>query len=65
MLYCDPEIPEKQRLMILAGISYRHVYAKISKQQAEEIYGILELNRDKIPEDISKGILFDVKHVVK
>ena len=64
-LYCEKELTEKQRLLVTAGIHSRHMYAKISKEQAERICYILYQNRDFIPEDISKGILFDLKHITK
>ena len=63
-LYCDKNLPENQRLLVTEGIHSRHMYAKVSKEQAERICSILSQNRDSIPEDIHKGILFDLKHVV-
>lgn len=64
-LYCDKELTENQRLLITAGIHSRHMYAKVTKKQAERICYILSQNRDNIPEDMSKGILFDLKHIVR
>lgn len=64
-LYCEEELTEKQRLLVTSGIHSRHMYAKISKEQAERICYILYQNKDSIPEDISKGILFDLKYIVK
>lgn len=64
-LYCDKELAEKQRPLVTAGIHSRHMYARVSKEQAERICSILSQNRDIIPEDISKGILFDLKHIVR
>lgn len=64
-LYCDKALTENQRLLVTKGIHSRHMYAKVTKEQAEKICSFLYQNRDSIPEDISKGILFDLRHIVR
>lgn len=63
MLYSDEKLTERQRLAITAGIYERHMYGRVSGQQAERIRRLLEQNRDTIPKQISEGILFDLKCV--
>ena len=47
------------------GAECRSMYARISKEAAEEIRSILENGRYRIPEELRKGIEFDLKFVVK
>lgn len=66
-LYGQEALPENQRRMIKEGICCkRHMlYDSVSGQQAEVIRGLLEQNREKLPEAVCKEILFDLKYVTR
>lgn len=65
MLYCDAELSEVWYSIILTKICERNLYARISKQQAQEICDILEQNEHRIPTVVSERIRFDLRYVVK
>lgn len=65
MLYCNEDLTENQRQAVTAGICFRHMYGSVSGQEAGRIRSLLEQNGDKIPAYISKGILIDLKYVVR
>ena len=55
---------EDVRQVIRRGVYGRSLYGKISKEEAEEIRGILYSEEYRIPEDLRKGIEFDLRFVV-
>ena len=65
LLYLDDEMAEESQNLILSGIGCRYVYGKISAKHGQWIREILEHDRGKIPEQVKKGILFDLKYVVQ
>jgi len=65
MLYCDAELSDEWRCMIVAKIHERNPYAKISRQQAQEIDDILEQKGHLIPPVISEQIQFDLEYIAK
>jgi len=64
MLYGDRTLGEDERGMVLAGMGGRHLYTKISSRQGQWIEELLARQADAIPEQVRKGILFDLKYVV-
>lgn len=49
---------------IFEKISNRNMYAKVSRQQAEEIRHAFEVMRDRIPKELKKKIEWDLKYVI-
>ncbi len=65
LLYDSEALSEKTKNCIRAAVKIRNLYAKVSSEQEQWIRSVLELQRNHIPEDLYKNILFDLKHVVK
>ena len=63
-LYGKENLPESFKNALQGAVSIRNMYVRISTKQAEEICDILQEKTDTIPEDIRKGIKFDIKHVI-
>lgn len=64
LLYGDKDLTDADQNLIVAGLKCRYVYARISVQQGQKIMDILEQKSNQIPEEIKKGIIFDLKYVV-
>ncbi|MDE6053980.1 MAG: hypothetical protein K2G55_09510, partial [Lachnospiraceae bacterium] len=65
MLYCEAELSDAWHSVILSKICERNLYARISRQQAQEICDILEQNAHQIPAVVGERIRFDLRYVVK
>lgn len=65
LLFCDEELSDEWRSIIVPKIHERNPYAKISRQQAQEICDILKQKGKLIPPVISERIWFDLRYVVK
>lgn len=65
LLYCDEELSDEWRCSIVSKIHERNPYAKIPRQQAQEICDILKQKGQLIPPVISERIWFDLRYVVK
>lgn len=63
LLYDEKDFSEKQLNDIRKGIHSRHMYAKVSSDEAQNIRNILAEAGDKIPQEIKKGIESDLKYV--
>ena len=63
LLYDEKDFSEKQLNHILVGIHSRHMYARVSSVDAQNIRNILADAGDKIPQEIKKEIEFDLGHV--
>lgn len=63
-LYGKENLPESFKNALQGAVSIRNMYVRISTKQAQEICDILQEKTDTIPEDIRKGIEFDIKHVI-
>lgn len=64
IIYGKENLPEDLKNALKGAISTRNMYARISTKQAQEICDILQEKTDIIPEDIRKGIEFDLKYVI-
>lgn len=64
-LYCDAQLSDEWKCLILEKMCYRNPYAKISGQQAQEISSILKQCGPLIPQRLSEGIRFDLRYVAK
>ena len=62
-IYGKENLPETIENNLQMAIRTRNMYARISKNQAQEIYDILRKKKDIIPKDIKEGIEFDIKYV--
>lgn len=63
-LYESEELSKEENEIVFSGILHRHYYGRISIQQADKIRAILQKSC-KIPEYVKRGILFDLKYVIK
>lgn len=63
LLYDSQALSDKSKNHIRRAVQIRNVYAKISPEQAQLIRRILQQRQGKIPENLSREILFDLKYV--
>lgn len=56
---------EEERNRVLSGICCRSMYGSLTEKLAEKILSALEENREKLPDGVEKGILFDMKFLAK
>ena len=59
------DMPEREREQVLSGICCRSMYGKVTKPLQQAIVSALEQKREELPAGVEKGILYDMRVLVR
>ncbi len=59
------DMPEREREQVLSGICCRSMYGKVTKPLQQAIVSALEQKREELPAGVEKGILYDMRFLVR